>query len=120
MGSLAMVFGLLFFIGLVGAVYRIISHKDGAFKWLASSGLGLVLYVSLLFLAGGHYGPREKTIPAQAVVKATAKAPENRAAKGPALPSVPSASSRNTIPRSVYSPSSRTFPASTVKTVYGG
>lgn len=63
MGSLAFVFGLLFVIGLIGAAYRKIVRQEGAFPWFASSGAGLLLYVSLIIFAATGQVPAKDVVP---------------------------------------------------------
>ncbi|HUW64141.1 MAG TPA: hypothetical protein VMW83_05515 [Spirochaetia bacterium] len=120
MGSLALIFGLLFFVGLVGAVYKKIAQKDGAFQWFAFSSLGLLLYVSLLFFAAGQNSQARRAMAPPAAAKANTEAvtPPN-APSGPVkAPPAGVSSQANTLPNTVY-PSPRTSPGSTAKSVYG-
>lgn len=124
MGSLALVFGLLFFIGLIGAAFKTVARRDGALPWFACACAGLLLYVSLLVFAANQNGPGRNTVPAghaahtnsntQAVTRE--KSPPNSSSVAPG----PGVTSRTyTVPATA-----RPLPAgkpsgSVVKSVYG-
>lgn len=114
MGSLAMLFGLLFLLGLLAAIYKMLARRPGAWGWLACSLAGLTLYVCMFFFIPGPHTPPKGGPPSSVANSQTsASAPQGTPTLVIASPPAPPAKGKpTTTAKSVYAP------AATAKSVY--
>jgi len=132
MGSLALVFGLLFFIGLAGGLGKVVSRREGAYRWLASAGLGLVLYGALIAYAAGWSGPGGGAPAGRRPPRRTGVAarvytprpgtgvPAENSMMGTPVYQPPRVPAERAVGPNIYTPKPQVPPRTTVRAVYGG